>query len=92
MKLKKEKKEAPKPKSTTVKGKCFHYNIVGHWKRNYRLYQESLYPNRPRKGMQHGAEQGIYMIKPYNFSICDTADWVLDIGSPIHICNLLQEL
>ena len=32
------------------------------------------------------------MIKPYNFSIFDIADWVLDTDSPIHICNLLQGL
>ena len=32
------------------------------------------------------------MIKPYNFSIYDTADWVLDTDSPIHVCNLLQGL
>ena len=32
------------------------------------------------------------MINPYNFFICDTADWVLDTSSPIHICNLLRGL
>ena len=44
---------------------------------------------KPRKRNQQDAGQGIYMINPYNFSICDTTDWALDIGSPIHICNLL---
>ena len=29
-KLKKEKKEAPKPKSITNKEKCFHCNVTGH--------------------------------------------------------------
>ena len=32
------------------------------------------------------------MIIPCSFSICDTTNWVLDIGSPIHICNSLQGL
>ena len=32
------------------------------------------------------------MITPYNFSICDTATWILDSGSPIHIYNSLQGL
>ena len=32
------------------------------------------------------------MITPYNFSICDTATWILDTESSIHICNSLQEL
>ena len=71
---------------------CFYCRKQGHWKRNCSLYQVSLDPNRLRKVKQHGAAQGIYMINPYNFSICDTVDWVLDIDSPIHICNLLQGL
>ena len=32
------------------------------------------------------------MITPYNFSICDTTAWVLDTGSPYHICNSMQDL
>ena len=32
------------------------------------------------------------MITPCNFSICDITDWVLDTGSPYHICNSLQGL
>ena len=32
------------------------------------------------------------MIIPYNFSICDTSIWILDIESSIHICNSLQGL
>ena len=32
------------------------------------------------------------MINPCSFSICDTTNWVLDIGSPYHICNSLQGL
>ena len=32
------------------------------------------------------------MIIPYNFYICVTTTWVLDIESPFHICNSLQGL
>ena len=32
------------------------------------------------------------MITPYNFSIYDTTTWILDIESPINICNSLQRL
>ena len=38
------------------------------------------------------ARQDIYMITPYNFSICDITDWVLDTGIPYHIYNSLQGL
>ena len=63
----------------------------GHWKMNCPLYIASLDPNRPRKkGKQQAiAAAGIYMINPYNFSQCVTTDWVLDTGSPNHICNSL---
>ena len=36
--------------------------------------------------------KGIYMITLCNFSICDITDWILDTGSPYHICNSLQGL
>ena len=32
------------------------------------------------------------MITPYSFSVCNTTNCVLDIGSPIHIYNSLQGL
>ena len=32
------------------------------------------------------------MITPCNFLLFDTMIWVLDIGSPINICNSLQGL
>ena len=32
------------------------------------------------------------MITSYSFSICDTTNFVLDTGSPSHICNSLQRL
>ena len=32
------------------------------------------------------------MITPCNFSICASTIWILDTGSLINICNLLQGL
>ena len=31
------------------------------------------------------------MIKPCNFSICDTTNWVWNTDSPIHICNRCRD-
>ena len=36
--------------------------------------------------------QGNYMIIPYNFSIYDSTNWVLDTRSLIKICNSLHKL
>ena len=54
----------------------------------------SLDPNRmkKKKKQQAVAVQGAYMIFPCNFTICDTAKWVLYTKSLIHICNSLQGL
>ena len=81
--------QTKKVKADQTDVECFYCRKRRHWKRNCPLYQASLDLNRPRKAKQHGSAQGIYMINPYNFSICDTTDWVLDIGSPIHIYNFL---
>ena len=65
---------------------CFFCKKQGHWKRNYPLYIASMDPNKPKK------KQGNYMITLCNFFICDTTAWVLDTGSPYHICNSMQGL
>ena len=72
-------------------GECFFCKKQGHWKRNCPLYIASLDPNRPKKKkkQQVVAATGIYMINPCNFSQYDISNWVLDTGSPTHICNSL---
>ena len=40
----KQNKTAPKPK-----GKCFHCNQDGHWKRNYKKYLDELKKNKQGK-------------------------------------------
>ena len=75
------------------KAECFYCRKLGHWKRNCPQYIATLDPNRPRKKKQQGvAGQGTYVITPCSFSICDTTNWVLDTGSPYHICNSMQGL
>ena len=49
-------------------------------------------PNKLKRNEQLVADQGAYMITPYNFSICDTTIWILDTENPVHICNSLQKL
>ena len=67
---------------------------MGHWKRIFSAYIVTLDPNRSKnkRKRQVIASQSFYIITLYNFSVCDTTTWVLDIGSPINICNSLQGL
>ena len=87
-------RQTKKNKTDMSKAECFYYKKQGHWKRNCPLYIATLDPNRPnkKKKQQAIAAPGIYMINPYNFSQCDISNWVLDTGSPTHICNSLQGL
>ena len=80
-------------KNNLDQAECFHCKKQGHWKRNCPQYLASHDPNRLNKrDEQVVADQGCYMIIPCNFSICDTSTWVLDTGSLVHICNMLQGL
>ena len=85
----------PKPsKVDKSQVECFFYKKLDHWKENYLAYIATLDPNRPKnkRKKQSITSQGTYMITPCNFSICDTTTQVLNIESPINICNLLQVL
>ena len=62
------------------KGTCFHYDVKGHWKRNYKKY---LYEKAQRK---HDDAPGIYLIDTY-LSYRDFTSWVLDTRCTSHICN-----
>ena len=79
-----------KTKSDQSLIECFFYKKQGHWRRNYPQYIATLDPNRLRK--KQAVAQGIYMITPYTFSICDTMIQILGTESPINICNSLQGL
>ena len=77
-----EVQSAPGPSRTKreradqVSAECFYCKKQGHWKKNCPLSHASLDANRPRKGNQPSVGQGIYVIKPCDFSNCDTANWV----------------
>ena len=70
---------------------CFFCEKLDHWKRNCPAYIATLDPNRPKNKRKKQAitSQGTYMITPYNFFVCDTTTWVLDIESLINIYNSL---
>ena len=72
----------------------FFCKKLGHEEKNYPVYIAILVLNRSKnkRKRQVVASQGIYMIIPYNFSVCNTTIRVLDTRSPINICNLLQKL
>ncbi|KAL5810650.1 hypothetical protein ACOSQ4_027218 [Xanthoceras sorbifolium] len=44
-----KKKQSTKPKIDKSKGKCFHCDKVGHWKRNYSKYLEELATKKKEK-------------------------------------------
>ncbi|KAL5776921.1 hypothetical protein ACOSP7_009847 [Xanthoceras sorbifolium] len=48
-KLTLKKKKNTKPKADKSKGKCFHCDKVGHWKRNYPKYLKELTTKKKEK-------------------------------------------
>ena len=82
----KVKNKIPTDRKHTVqksdKGKCFHCNENGHWKRNCKEYLAE----RVKQKLDEAS--GTFMI---NLHLSDSYDntWVLDTGSAYHICNSL---
>ena len=85
-KLKKEKKEAPKSKFITNKGKCFHCNVAEHWKRNCPTYLENL-----KKAKATGPSEGMLIFES-KLTITSSFSWILDSDSSVHICTSIQGL
>ena len=75
-----------KKDKTKDKGTCFHCGKDGHWKRNCKVYLDSL----KQKKHNDASTSGILMIEILSTS--KSSSWVLDTGSPSHICNNMQEL
>ena len=55
--------QAKKMRAHQASAECFYCKKQKHWKRNCPLSHASLDANKPKKGNQQSADQGIYMIK-----------------------------
>ena len=62
------------------KGECHHYGNKGHWKRNCKVYLDTLKEKKPRKALY----SSMIMIEINLYTLC-TFEWVLvtRYGSPI---------
>ena len=78
-----KKKKDPNAKP---KGKCFHCGKEWHWKCNCNEYLELV-----RKQKCVSNIQGIFMMDILS-TVIEQMLWVLDTGSPSHICTDMQGL
>ena len=69
-------------KETNSKGTCFHYGKNGHWKRNCKVYLESL----KKEKYGDASTSGIYVIEVNTNTAFNNQNWVLDTGCGSHIC------
>ena len=77
-----DKKKGSKEKKP--KGKCFHYEVDGHWKRNCNKYLSEL--KEKKKGKFD------LLVLEANLVEVDSQSWIIDSGSTNHICSSLQML
>ena len=88
--MKKQKKESKlkkdSPKMAEAKEKCFDCYAEDRRRRNCPKYLESL---KIKKGDK--PSEGMLVIES-NLMVSSTSSWVLDFGSSVHICTLMQGL
>ncbi|WCJ31679.1 Retrovirus-related Pol polyprotein from transposon TNT 1-94 [Euphorbia peplus] len=68
------------------KGECHHCGKEGHWRRNCKVYLESL----KKKKLGEASTSGIFHIEIH--SVQNFNNWVLDTGCGSHICNNVHGL
>ena len=78
----KKNKKKPKSKGKEPQGKCFHCDIVGHWKRNCKKYLLEL----KKKGKLD------LLILEASLVEDDKSLWIVDSGATNHICSSMQIL
>ena len=81
-KIRKKKGKAAEPKP---KGKCFHCDQDGHWKRNYKKYLDEL-KMKKKQGKSDLLVMETCLVEN------DFSSWIIDSGASNHICVSLQML
>jgi hypothetical protein len=83
------KPNPPAPKDgPSADEECFHCKGKGHWKRNCKLYLESLKKDGG-KGTTVAHTLVVYITDIF-LTNSYINSWVFDIGSVAHICNTMQ--
>ena len=72
------------PKDKKHKGKCFHYGVEGHWKRNYNKYLSEL--KDKKKGKYDLLVSEAYLVED------DLSPWIVNSGATNHVCSSLRML
>ena len=87
---KKQKKEnklmKEVPRKVEAKGKYFHCDAEGHWRRNCLLYLERL---KTKKGDKLFKDM---LVIESNLTVSFTSSWILDSDLSAHICTSMQDL
>ena len=91
--MKKKKNEAKPKKQVSKKvddkGKYFHCNVEGHWRRNCSAYL-TIVKNRKKNGFFERMSD--LLIIESNLMVFSSSSWVLDFDSSAHVCTSIQEL